>query len=451
MHRVLHLNRRWLVMIASVALTVPATALANFGRYITKPHHPTGHAACIVKDRHSCKSAHHRAVHSEPISKNASRIHGHHSHLQPGNPPTSTPSGPSTPTLAETPTSPSETPSTPTITPAPTSPPASPPSTTSPPSNEAPTSTGEAPAPIVEAPVLTITGTTYYVSASGSDSHSGTSPSSAWRTVKRVNEASLAPGDGVLFQGGSTFSDETLMPATSGAAGSLIIFGSYGTGNVALPKGAWFRGKDHLAFEHLTINAEGGFQGTGNDITVEWCSISNDSLAINATGSNSDWTIDDNTINHTGDSGMLLEGEKFTISGNTITNTGLDPSIPYGKHGIYLKVSNATVTDNTITNFSSDGISVRYRNSVLTGNHISEGAIGIAWFQYDPIAGASHWTGNAITDTTDAGIHVSPSDIGGNTRESFVIERNTVKPAAGVYMNLQPTAGTYTVQENTLR
>jgi hypothetical protein len=305
------------------------------------------------------------------------------------------------------------------------------------------------PAGPVQAPVLTITGTTYYVSASGSDSNSGTSPSSAWRTVKHVDGASLQPGDGVLFEGGATFSDEALMPGSSGASGSPIIFGSYGQGNAALPQGVWFRGHNHLAFEHLTIGPEGDLQGTGEDVTVEWCSIGNDSLAINATESNSDWTIDDNTIDHTGNSGMLLEGENFTVSGNTITNTGLDASIPYGKHGIYLKVSNATVTNNTIANFSEDGVSVRYRNSTVADNYITGGPIGIAWFQYDPIAGTSRWTGNTIVGTTTVGLYISPSDIGGATRESFVIENNTIQPAAGVFMNLKPTTGSYTVQNNT--
>jgi hypothetical protein len=306
----------------------------------------------------------------------------------------------------------------------------------------------------VQAPVLTITGTAYYVSASGSDSNSGTSPSSAWRTVQRVDRASLQPGDGVLFEGGATFSDEVLMPGASGASGSPIIFESYGQGNAALPRGVWFRGHNHLAFEHLTIGPEGELQGTGEDVTIEWCTIGNDSLAINAAAgssnsNNTNWTIDDNTIDHTGNSGMLLEGENFTVTGNTITNTGLDASIPYGKHGIYLKVANATVTDNAIANFSEDGISVRYRNSTVADNYISGGPIGIAWFQYDSIAGTSHWTGNTIVGTTAAGFYVSPSDIGGSTRESFAIENNTIQPAGGVFMNLKPTTGSYTVQNNT--
>jgi hypothetical protein len=314
-------------------------------------------------------------------------------------------------------------------------------------------STPSDPAGTVSAPVLTITGTTYYVSASGSDSNSGTSPGSAWRTVQHVNRASLQPGDGVLFEGGATFSDEVLMPGVSGAAGSPVIFGSYGQGNATLPHGVWFRGHSHLAFAHLTIGPEGGLQGTGEDVTIEWCTIGNDSLAINAAAgssnsNNTNWTIDDNTIDHTGNSGMLLEGEDFTVSGNTITNTGLDTSIPYGKHGIYLKVSNATFTENTITSFSEDGVSVRYRNSTVADNYIANGPIGIAWFQYDTIAGTSHWTGNTIAGTTAACFYVSASNVGGETRESFVIEHNTLQPAAGVFMNLHATTGTYTVREN---
>lgn len=324
---------------------------------------------------------------------------------------------------------------------------ASPPTSTEEVANHAEEDHAESPT----APVLTITGTTYYVSAHGSDRNSGTSPAEAWLSVKRVNEAKLAPGDAVLFEGGASFSDETLMPSNSGGAGEPIVFGSYGTGNATLPQGVWFKDVNYLAFDGLNIGPEGNLQGTGNGIIVEHCAIGNDSLAINATGNNSEWAIVDNTINNTGNSGMLLEGEHFTVSGNTITNTGLNTSIPYGKHGIYLKVADATVTDNTISNFSADGISVRYRNSTVVGNHISDGPIGIAWFQADTIAGKSYWAYNVITDTTEAGIYVSSSsNVDEQTIESFTIEHNTIQPASGVFMNLHEIAGTYTVAENSL-
>ena len=73
---------------------------------------------------------------------------------------------------------------------------------------------------------------------------------------------------------------------------------------------------------------------------------------------------------------MLLTGDSYTILGNTIDRTGQDAGLDYGKHGIYLKVSHATVTRNTITDFSSDGISARYRDSTITHNSIANGPIG---------------------------------------------------------------------------
>jgi hypothetical protein len=258
----------------------------------------------------------------------------------------------------------------------------------------------------------------------------------------------------VLFEGGATFSDSALSPRRSGALGAPIIFGSYGVGNANLPMGVWFRGKNALAFEHLSILSLGNLQGTGKDITIEGCTIGGDTLAINATEDNhinhenSAWTIVDNVIDHTRLSGMLLEGEDFTVSGNTVTNTGLDHAYSYGKHGIYLKAGNALVTNNTITNFSDGGISVRYRNSTLVHNRISGGPIGIAWFQDDSVAGTSRWTENMISQTTEAGIYVSPSDAGGATRESFIISHNTLAPLTGVPMNLHHTTGFYSVLGN---
>ena len=49
---------------------------------------------------------------------------------------------------------------------------------------------------------LRINGTTYYVSNAGDDENDGTSPEAAWKTLKKVAEFSLSPGDGVLFRRG---------------------------------------------------------------------------------------------------------------------------------------------------------------------------------------------------------------------------------------------------------
>src|SRR5439155_12695467 len=100
--------------------------------------------------------------------------------------------------------------------------------------------------------------TTYYVSPSGADGGAGTSVSAAWRTVNRVNSASLVPGDTVLFEGGQTFADASLMPAASGNATAPVTFSSYGSGRAKLVHAAtvWLgAGRHDLAFDNLDLSA----------------------------------------------------------------------------------------------------------------------------------------------------------------------------------------------------
>jgi hypothetical protein len=278
-----------------------------------------------------------------------------------------------------------------------------------------------------------ISGRTFYVSASGSDANSGLSPSHAWRSVARVNRAHLRPGDGVLFHGGQSFGGHTLMPGGGtevwGSRGAPIVFGSYGQRNASLPRGIWTNGERYLVFQSLNLGPQQGLTGSGQHITMQNCQIDNilhsgAEIAVNTNGSF--YTIRNNAIDDTGNSGMLLLGSHYLIEHNTITNTGLDPAITYGAHGVYLKAADSTVTANTIIHFHNQGVSARYRNSTISHNLISDGEIGIGWHQYDTRAGTSHWTYNTITNTTTTGIYISPHDIGGDTREHFVIAHNTI-------------------------
>jgi hypothetical protein len=435
MHKILHLaNHPRPIVIAAIALMAPTTALASSAHQLPRTHHVTGHVACSTTDHHSCKPASRRSKTHQPTSSD-SRLHHHRSAHPSGNPPTSTP--PTSPTPpSTTPTSPSET------SPAPTPPPETPSNPTSPPTSPSPSETPptttppttiEAPLPAGEAPVPTITGTTYYVSPSGSDSNSGTSPSSPWRTVNRVNDASLAPGDGVLFQGGATFSGE-LTGNAGGENGKSITYGSYGTGNAILSGEIWDASHNFLTFNHLTVTRVGG---RGSDVTVQNSNIGNTPYSgINVALGNG-WHILHNRIHNTGDSGILTQsgeeeedkpGEFFVIEGNVIENTGNNSSLTYGKHGIYLKARNTKVVDNTITNFSSDGISQRYSNCLLKGNKISGGEIGIAYFEYDHQAGTSEWVENEVTNT-DTGFYAPLAMSGAAPAvESFVLSKNAIGP-----------------------
>lgn len=80
--------------------------------------------------------------------------------------------------------------------------------------------------------------TTYYVAAAGSDSNSGTSSGAPWQTIAKVNGTSFSAGDSVLFNRGDVWYASSLIVPSSGASGSPITFGAYGSGANPIIKGA---------------------------------------------------------------------------------------------------------------------------------------------------------------------------------------------------------------------
>jgi len=70
---------------------------------------------------------------------------------------------------------------------------------------------------------------TYYVDPSGSNGNDGLSPQTPWRTLLKVGISTFQPGDQILFKRDGVW-NEWLTPPSSGTAGSLIKFDSYGNG-----------------------------------------------------------------------------------------------------------------------------------------------------------------------------------------------------------------------------
>lgn len=130
---------------------------------------------------------------------------------------------------------------------------------------------------------------TYYVDvAAGSDMNPGTL-AFPWRTAARVNglDASvLPPGSTVRFAGGQTW-NERLVPPTSGDAGQVISFGTYGAGVATFDgmgnttTGLDVRNRAYLSFANLRVrNFPGSFCAyleavdhlSFTDIELETCS-----------------------------------------------------------------------------------------------------------------------------------------------------------------------------------
>ncbi|MBK9536509.1 MAG: right-handed parallel beta-helix repeat-containing protein [Flavobacteriales bacterium] len=80
--------------------------------------------------------------------------------------------------------------------------------------------------------------TTYYVSSTGNDANNGTSQSTAWASVARVQQSmyDYLPGDIILFQRGGTFPGELSLYA-NGTSGSPVTYGAYGTGEQPIISG----------------------------------------------------------------------------------------------------------------------------------------------------------------------------------------------------------------------
>ena len=74
---------------------------------------------------------------------------------------------------------------------------------------------------------------TYYINPAGNDAASGVAPTTAWRSVSRVNAEPLRPGDTVLFLRGGTWRGASLH-GQAGVAGQPVTYGAYG--QPGLPK-----------------------------------------------------------------------------------------------------------------------------------------------------------------------------------------------------------------------
>ncbi|XID93959.1 discoidin domain-containing protein [Paenibacillaceae bacterium WGS1546] len=81
-------------------------------------------------------------------------------------------------------------------------------------------------------------GATYYVAPEGDDGNNGTSPSTPWKTLDKVNTVgNFNNGDRILFKRGGVWTGQ-LHPKGSGTAAAPNIIDAYGTGNLPVINGA---------------------------------------------------------------------------------------------------------------------------------------------------------------------------------------------------------------------
>ncbi len=254
------------------------------------------------------------------------------------------------------------------------------------------------------------TGTTFYVSTSGSDSNAGTE-SAPWRTVQKAL-STLVAGQTALVRGGTYAQNLTLTRAGTAAAPitireypgeqAILAAGTGATNNIPLQLG---NGAAYARFQGLTFHGATGSSttnvyawGNAHDIELSNCESRNSQRQ----GFFSEKTVSKVQIvgchfHHNGGSGPVQLDHNVYIQGsyNAVIGSLLEGAVNGYGIQIYPSSDHAVIAGNTINGNFRDGIiigsdgSTTTTNSLVVNNIItgSQSAISTYW-------GGSTGTGN---------------------------------------------------------
>jgi hypothetical protein len=197
----------------------------------------------------------------------------------------------------------------------------------------------------------TASATAYYLSDAGSDSNVGTSADSPWKSLAKINDTVLGPGDTVSFRRGDSWTGGVVVNQ-SGTARQAITLNGYGSGSPPTILVGQSGNCVRINGNFVTVDglrAEGcgyaGFSIHGDNGVVKNSTAANNAAGIQVGngsdfGSYADNTLADNNImnvntpgvscgtpdaadcsDDSGAFGVLINGNDNEFSGNTITGS----------------------------------------------------------------------------------------------------------------------------------
>ena len=228
---------------------------------------------------------------------------------------------------------------------------------------------------------------TYYVDATtGSDSDTGLTEDLAWQTLAKVTGASFIPGDSILFKKGETWSGG-LAISSSGTPGNMITYGAYGSGadpiidrtggNYAVN----LTSKSYVRIEGLKLqNATLGqiliYNNSVSNIEIDSVTTSGGNRGIYLLNDMDNITISNSTLtNHTSDA-ISVEGVQSNLTFTNVTTTDT-------VRGIYLSgtLSTVAINSSTFSGLSSYGIEINLNQTVtnldINDSHFDNDSMGI--------------------------------------------------------------------------
>lgn len=275
--------------------------------------------------------------------------------------------------------------------------------------------------PVAAATPAAATGRQYYVDCSaGNDSAAGTSSSTAWRSLARVDQATFSPGDSILLRSGATCTG-VLSPHGSGAAGQPITVSTYGGSARAAIVGGGARAAVFLdnvqGWELRNLDVSDPATADGTARTGIYVLLSDYGTGSHYVVDNvrvHDVTGTDSTGPDAEDSGGIVfkaAGSKtatgfngIRVSNSTVTGTdgyGIATESQWSKRTLFpggentfVPLTNVRITGNHLSDMGGDGIVVQNGSDPLIDHNVLDGFglratayhAGIwAWNSDDPV------------------------------------------------------------------
>jgi hypothetical protein len=247
----------------------------------------------------------------------------------------------------------------------------------------------------------------YYIDATGgNDGNNGLSPSTAWKTLTKVNATSFMPGSRILFKAGEVWTGR-LYPKGSGIAGYPIIIDMYGTGSKPLIDGNGMTGtgvvylynQEYWEINNLEItnDAATGADRRGVRIEIENFGTADHIYLANLNihnikglvgqdrpekrTSGIGFGIVDVSGQETHFNDILVENCVITSCDNQgiitecVSGDGFDP---YSAEWNAMKITNAVIRNNTISDISKNAMIIRlFEGGVVENNLCYNTANGI--------------------------------------------------------------------------
>ncbi len=198
-------------------------------------------------------------------------------------------------------------------------------------------------------------GANYFVnSLNGLDSNTGLSPSTAWKTISRVNSNVFSAGDTILFKRGCTWA-EGLSVFSSGTATLPIVYTAYGlSGEAVISGGEAFAlaiaGQNNLRFERLCFRDRMVYLRDANQVTFACCIIRNSNDRGMHIENSSGISVLNCNITLTRYEGILARGASTTVTVRNSLIFGNGESVSFS--GFY----------------ASDGATITYDHNLVSGN-----------------------------------------------------------------------------------